>query len=83
MINFQINSDLSTSFIVFCQFVLHLITDNRLTDGKQTTAVHQSTSKSTQTVHSKCLKLERNFARKTKNCFEYTELSLSICEVVF
>lgn len=63
MINFQINSDLSSTFIVFCQFLLHLIKDNALTDGKQVSVNH----KSTQTIQcSKCLKLERNFARKTR-----------------
>lgn len=64
MINFHINSDLSSTVIVFCQFLLHLIKDNILTDGRQVSVIH----KSTQTLHCpNCLKLERNFARKT-NC---------------
>lgn len=61
MINFQINSDLSSTVIVICQFLVHLITDNVVADGKQRSV----NDKSTQTLNCpKCLKLERNFARK-------------------
>ncbi len=62
MISFQINSDLSSTFIVICQFLVHLIKDSVLTDGKPISVNH----KSTQTEHfcPKCLKLDRNFARK-------------------
>ncbi|XP_037027638.1 disks large 1 tumor suppressor protein isoform X4 [Bradysia coprophila] len=60
MINFQINSDLSSTIIVFCQFLVHLIKDNVLADGKQISVNH----KSTQTLLCpKCLKLDRNFAQ--------------------
>lgn len=66
MINFHINSDLSSTFIVFCQFLLHLIKDNILTDGKPISVY----DKSTQTLYCpKCLKLDRNFARKTNLFF--------------